>query len=81
MLRGGCDVVDRLLFVVIAGRFDELSAQVLQSAYDGRRHLHAAPACRRAIEHGPHKRQAALLSGQPADHLHPPAGLAEGALD
>ncbi len=40
-----------------------------------------APAAGGAVEHGPHQAEAAGLAGQPADDLHPPAGLAEGAFD
>ena len=32
-------------------------------------------------QHSPHQAEAAGLARQPADDLHPPAGLAEGALD
>ncbi len=43
--------------------------------------LYASPSTAGPVEHGPHERQAGAFAGEPADDLHPPAGLAEGAFD
>ena len=56
-------------------------AYVVEQPGAGRGHRHAAPAAGGAVEYGPHEVQAARFAGQPADHLHPPAGLTEGAFD
>src|ERR1700712_997036 len=40
-----------------------------------------APAGRGTVEHGPDQFEAGVLAGKPADHLHPPARLAEGAFN
>ena len=62
-------------------RFQQLAAQVLEQP-DGLRCLgDTAPAPAGPVQHRPHQRQAAGLAREAADHLHPPAGLAEGALD
>jgi hypothetical protein len=39
------------------------------------------PAVAGLVQHRPYQRQAGPLAGEAADDLHPPAGLAEGALD
>jgi hypothetical protein len=65
---------------VFSWRFDQLAPQALQPAHYRGRHLYTPPSPRRSVEHGPHERQAALLTGEPTDHLHPAARLAEGAL-
>jgi hypothetical protein len=78
MLRGGCDGLGDHLRR--DGRVDQLAAQVLQQAQCGG-HGQAAPAAAGPVEHGPHQRQARALAGEPADDLHPSAGLTEGALD
>ena len=60
---------------------EELAAQVLQQSQALGGHGEPAPAAGGPVEDGPHQRQAAGLAGQPADHLGPAAGFAEGALD
>jgi hypothetical protein len=44
------------------------------------RHGEPTPALGRPVQHRPDQAEAALLTGQPADHLYPAASLAEGAL-
>jgi len=79
MLRGSGDgLVDHLLW---HGRVEELVAQVLQQAQRSRGHGESAPAAAGSVKHRPDQRQAGALAGEPADDLHAPAGLAEGALD
>jgi hypothetical protein len=59
----------------------ELTAQLGQQADHGSGLLDPSPSPRGTVQHSPAQRGAGGLAGQPADHLHPPAGLAEGALD
>jgi hypothetical protein len=59
-------------------RVEQLTAQVLQQAQRLRGDGEAAPA---AVDHCPPQRQARALAREPADNLHAPARLAEGALD
>ncbi len=63
------------------GWVEELAAQVLQQAQALRGHGEPAPAAGGPVQDGPHKGQAAGLARQPADHLYPAAGFAEGAFD
>src|SRR6266704_3573539 len=63
------------------GWVEELAAQVLQQAQALRCHGEHAPAAGGPVQDGPHKGQAAGLARQPADHLYPAAGFAEGAFD
>jgi hypothetical protein len=82
MLCGGGDSPgDHLLLLVVGSLVEQLTPEVLQPPQRLGRHGEPAPALGDAVEHRPDQRQAALLSGQPADHLDPAAGLAEGALD
>jgi hypothetical protein len=82
MLCGGGDSPgDHLLLLVVGSLVEQLTPEVLQPPQRLGRHGEPAPALGGAVEHRPDQRQAALLSGQPADHLDPAAGLAEGALD
>jgi hypothetical protein len=79
MLRGSGDgLVDRLL----VGRWvQELAAQVLQQAQRSGVMVSPRQPAAGPVKHGPDQRQAGALAGKPADDLHAPAGLAEGALD
>ena len=56
-------------------------AQVGQQPQPGRCHGESAPSGRGAVEHRPHQLEAAVLAGQPTDHLDPTAGLTEGTFD
>lgn len=61
--------------------WEELASEILQQTNPLGAHGEAAPAFARAIEDGPDQRDAAVLSRQAADDLHPAARLAEGALE
>jgi hypothetical protein len=56
----------------------EPAAQVMQQAHTGRGHDHPTPAPAGPVQHRPHQRKQLRSPGQPADHLDPAAGLAEG---
>jgi hypothetical protein len=60
---------------------EELAAQVLEQPQPLGGHGQATPAVAGPVQHRPDQRQAGTLAGEPADHLGPAAGLAEGALD
>src|SRR5450756_435564 len=85
-LRDGCGG-DHLLVFAVVGRDDrtrwleELSTEVGEVSGGRRRVLHSSPAFRCPVEHGPDERQAATLTGQSADDLHPATGLPESAFD
>ena len=59
----------------------QIAAQILQQPQPGGGHGESAPPGRGAVEHRPHQLEAAVLAGQPTDHLDPTAGLTERALD
>src|SRR4051812_41790440 len=82
ILRGGCHSLGGLWwYLVDDGRAEQLTAQVLELADGDGRHDDATPASTGSVQHCPHESEAGPLAGKPADHLDPPAGLAEGALD
>src|SRR5664280_3040906 len=64
-----------------AGRRPRGPAQVVQQPQPGGGHGEAAPATAGPVQDRPDQRGAAVLAGQPADDLHPAAGLAKGPLD
>ena len=66
---------------VASAQVEQLAAQVLQQSQRLRGHGQPAPAAAGTVEHRPHQRQARTLAGEPADDLHAPASLTEGALD
>ena len=69
-----CGRVDLELGVVgIFGVFEQLAAEVLQTAQRPRRHGDAAPTTALTVEHGPDQGDATALAGKPADHLGPSA--------
>src|ERR671911_925957 len=80
MLRSCCDGLGgRLLVRFDWGWIDEFSAELGEAADGGDGLLHASPAAAGPVEYRPHQRQARAFAGEPADDLHSPAGLAEGA--
>src|SRR5660397_41965 len=62
-------------------RVEQRPAQVVQQPQPGGGHGEAAPAAAGPVQDRPDQRGAAVLAGQPADDLHPAAGLAKGPFD
>ena len=82
MLGGGGDSLgDHLLCSWFWSLTQHFAPEVLQPAERLGRHGEPTPALGRPVKYRPDQAEAALLTGQSADHLHSAAGLAEGALD
>src|SRR6266487_1514677 len=76
MLRGRCDGLVDHLFEWVEGQ--ELTTEILEPAQRLGGHRQAAPALGGPVQDRPDQRQAAVLTGQAADHLDAAAGLPEG---
>src|SRR6266542_6378583 len=79
MLRGRCDGLVGPLLEWVEGQ--ELTTEILEAAQRLGGHRQATPALGGPVQDRPDQRQAALFTGQAADHLDAAAGLPEGPLD